>query len=155
MKNLFILLLITLFFSACTLKKVQKHHGVFFLVKKYEKLIVFKSNKNDILTLLGPPSTKSAFDNDLWIYIERTKSNTSLLKFNKEKISVNNVLLLEIDNMGMLKKKELLDINGMQDILFTKRVTGSQYKKNTFVYDFLSSMRQKINDPLGNRRKRK
>ena len=56
--------------------------------------------------------------------------------------------------MGILTKKELLDINNMQDITFTKQITSSDYKKNTFLYDFLSSMRQKINDPLGNRRKK-
>ena len=34
-----------------------------------------------------------------------------------------------------------------------KQTTENQYKKNTFVYDFLSSMRQKINDPLGKRKR--
>ena len=94
-----------LFVSACTLKKVEKHHGVHFLNKKQEKLTVNKSNKNDILQLLGSPSTKSTFDNDLWIYIERKTDNSSLLTFGNEKIIINNVLLLELDNKGMLKKK--------------------------------------------------
>ena len=155
MKNLFIFLLIALFFSACNLKKVVKHHGVHFLNKKQEKLIIHKSNKNDILSLLGPPSSKSTFDNDLWIYIERKIDHTSLRKFGEERIIVNNVLLLEIDKMGLLKTKEFMDQSKMQDLKFTERVTGSSYKKNTFIYDFLSSMRQKINDPLGKRKNRK
>ena len=155
MKNLFIFLLLKLFFSGCTLNKVKKHHGAFFLMKKYEKLEVFKSNKNDILKLLGPPSTKSTFSDDLWIYIERKQNPTSLINFSKEKIYVNNVLLLEINNMGMLIKKDILDINDMQKIAFSKEATGAEYKRNTFVYDFLSSMRQKINDPLGNRKRKR
>ena len=153
MKNLFIFTIIALFFSACTLKKVTKHHGVHFLDKKQKKLTINKSNKNDILALLGAPSTKSNFNNDLWIYIERKNNNSSLFKFGKEKIFVNNVLVLEINSMGLLEKKEFLDINSMQKIKFTEKTTDSQYKKNTFVYDFLSSMRQKINDPLGKRKK--
>ena len=153
MKNFFIFLIIALFFSACTLKKVTKHHGVHFLDKKQKKLTINKSNKNDILALLGAPSTKSNFNNDLWIYIERKNNNSSLFKFGKEKIFVNNVLVLEINSMGLLEKKEFLDINSMQKIKFTEKTTDSQYKKNTFVYDFLSSMRQKINDPLGKRKK--
>ena len=153
MKNIFLFLIVSLFFSACTLKKVEKHHGVHFLDKKQEKLTVNISNKNDILKLLGSPSSKSTFDNDLWIYIERKTDNSSLTKFGKEKIILNNVLLLEINNRGLLQKKEFLDINSMQNIKFTEQTTESKFKKNTFVYDFLSSMRQKINDPLGKRKK--
>jgi outer membrane protein assembly factor BamE (lipoprotein component of BamABCDE complex) len=152
MKNLFIFLLIALFFSACSLKKVTKHHGVHFLNKKQEKLTVNQSNKNDILKLLGSPSSKSTFDNDLWIYIERKTDHSSLIKFGKEKIFLNNVLILEINSMGILEKKEFLDLDDMKDIKFTEQTTENQYKKNSFLYDFLSSMRQKINDPLGKRK---
>ena len=154
MKNLFIFLLIALFFSACSLKKVTKHHGVHFLNKKQEKLTVNQSNKNDILKLLGSPSSKSTFDNDLWIYIERKTDNSSLLKFGKEKILLNNVLILEINSMGILEKKEFLDQDDMKNIKFTEQTTENQFKKNSFLYDFLSSMRQKINDPLGKRKKK-
>ena len=153
MKKLFIFFIISLFISACTLKKVQKHHGVHFLNKKQEKLTVNQSNKNDILELLGSPSTKSTFDNDLWIYIERKTDTAFLRKFGNEKIIVNNVLLLEINNMGLLAKKEFLDLTNMQELKFVEQTTENQYRKNTFVYDFLSSLRHKINDPLNKRRK--
>ena len=153
MRKFFIFFIISLFISACTLKKVEKHHGVHFLGKKQEKLTVNRSNKNDILKLLGSPSTKSTFDNDLWIYIERKTDNSSLAKFGSEKIIVNNVLLLEINSMGLLEKKEFLDLKNMQDLKFSELTTNNQYKKNTFLYDFLSSLRHKINDPLGKRRK--
>ena len=99
------------------------------------------------------PSTKSTFDNDLWIYIERKTDNSSIVRFGSEKIIVNNVLLLEINNMGLLEKKKLLDLTNMQDLKFTEKTTENQYRKNTFVYDFLSSVRQKINDPLGKRKR--
>jgi len=153
MRKLFIFFIISLFISACTLKKVERHHGVHFLDKKQEKLKVNQSNKNDIIKLLGSPSTKSTFDNDLWIYIERKTDNSSLAKFGSEKIIVNNVLLLEINNMGLLEKKEFLNLKNMQDLKFSELTTNNQYKKNTFLYDFLSSLRHKINDPLGKRRK--
>ena len=153
MRKLFIFIIISLFISACTLKKVEKHHGVHFLNKKHEKLTVNKSNKNDILQLLGSPSTKSTFDNDLWIYIERKTDNSSLKKFGSERIIVNNVLLLEINNVGLLEKKEFLDLTNMQELKFAEQITESQYRKKTFVYDFLSSLRHKMNDPLGQRKR--
>ena len=154
MKNLNIILIITLFFAACSLKKVEDFHGVRFLNKKQEKLIINKSNKNDIQLLLGAPSTKSTFDNNLWIYIERKTDNSSLIKFGKEKIIVNNVLILEINNKGLLKKKDFLDLKNMKEIKFSELETLSDYNKKTFLYDFLSSMRQKVSDPLGKRKKK-
>jgi outer membrane protein assembly factor BamE (lipoprotein component of BamABCDE complex) len=153
MKKLFIFFIISLFISACTLKKVENHHGVHFLKKKQEKLTINQSNKNDILKLLGSPSTKSSFDNALWIYIERKTDNSSLAKFGNERIVVNNVLLLEINSMGLLERKKFLDLSNMQELKFAEQTTENQYKKNTFIYDFLSSMRQKINDPLGKRKR--
>ena len=153
MKKLFTFILISLFFSACALKKVTRHHGVHFLDKKQEKLIINQTNKNDILVLLGSPSSKSTFDNDLWIYIERKTDNSSLTTFGADNIVINNVLLLEINSMGLLEKKEFLNINNMNNIKFSKETTKSDYQKKTFIFNFLASLRQKINDPLGKRKK--
>ena len=151
-----ILLLITfLLIVNCKLNKVVDNHGVHYLDKKQKSLTINKSNKNDIIVLLGPPSTKSKFDNDLWIYIERKKTRTTLLKLGKKKIFTNNVLLLEIDSKGLLAKKEFLDINDMKEVEFIDDVTDVSYSKKSFVYDFLSSMRQKVNDPLGVRAKKR
>ena len=83
------------------MNKVVDNHGVHFLDQKQQSLTVNKSNKNDIIVLLGPPSTKSKFDNDVWIYIERKKTRTTLFKLGQKKIYSNNVLLLEIDSKGI------------------------------------------------------
>tara|TARA_B100001123_G_C14950361_1_gene883424 strand:- start:95 stop:577 length:483 start_codon:yes stop_codon:yes gene_type:complete len=150
-----LLLLIFLLVVNCKLNKIVDSHGTHYLEKKEKKLTINLSNKNDIINLLGPPSTKSKFDNDLWIYIERKKTRSTLLKLGKKKIYVNNVLLLEIDNRGLLAKKEFFDIEDMNKIDFVKGETEITYSKRSFVYDFLSSMRQKVNDPLGVRAKKR
>ena len=143
-----ILLLILIFILSCTTNKVVKHHGVHFLDKKQKKLEINTSNKNDIIKLLGEPSTKSSFDNDVWIYIERKISTGSIFKLGKEKLITNNVLVLEIDDLGLLANVKFYDKNTMNDIEFISTSTDSAYKKRSFVYDFLSSMRQKINEPM-------
>ena len=152
MKKIF-LILPFIFILNCTFNKVVKHHGVQFLDKKHDKLIINKTNKNDIVNLLGKPSTKSSFDNDVWIYIERKTSTGSIYKLGKKKLLVNNVLVLEIDQMGMLSSKKFYDKESMNDIEIAVSSTDPVYGKRSFVYDFLSSMRQKINDPLGKRAK--
>ena len=105
------------------------------------------------MEVLGPPSSQSTFDNDLWIFIEREITHEKIIKLGKEKLLTNNVLILEIDNLGMLVKKEFYNINDMNELTLSKMKTESKYTKKSFVYDFLSSMRQKINDPLGKRKK--
>ena len=123
------------------------------LEEKQAKLIIQKSNKNDIQQILGPPSTKSTFDNDMWIYIEREITNERLIKLGKEKLLTNNVLILEISTQGQLMNKQFYDMNDMNEIKLSLLKTENKYGKKSFVYDFLSSMRQKINDPLGKRKK--
>jgi outer membrane protein assembly factor BamE (lipoprotein component of BamABCDE complex) len=152
MNNLFIIFLF-LFISNCSFNKVINHHGVHFLDKKEKNLELSKTNKNDILKILGPPSTQSTFDNDVWIYIERKTTKSSLIKLGKKKTIVNNVLILEIGNNGLLVKKDFLDMKDMKKLKFSDKTTEITYSKNSFVYDFLSSMRQKMNDPLGKRKK--
>ena len=132
-----------------------KHHGVPFLEKKQEQLLINKSNKNDIIDLLGNPSTKSQFDNDVWIYIERKQTQSKIKNLGKMRIFKNDVLVLEIDNYGVLKNKQFFNKEDMENIKIAESTTKAGFKRNSFIYDFMSSMRQKINDPLGQRAKKR
>ena len=152
MKKIFNLIVLFLFISSCTLNKVIKHHGVHFLEKKSEKLVIGKTNKNDIFELLGPPSTKGSFDEELWIYMEIQTSSSKLSKLGKKKLLKNNILLLDIDNKGILTKSIFFDKEKMNEIKFSEDTTQMSYSKNSFIYEFLYSVRQKINDPLGKRK---
>ena len=136
------------------MNKVVKHHGVPSLEIKQNNLLINKTNKNDIIKILGSPSTRSKFDNDVWIYIERKQTQSKLKNLGKMKIDKNNVLILEINEYGILKKKDFLNKDSMKNIKFSDNETGNKFKKNTFIYDFISSLRQKINDPLGKRAKK-
>ena len=141
--------------SNCSFKPVVKHHGVPSLEKKGENIYENITNKNEILSILGPPSTTSKFDNDVWIYIERKQTQSKLSKLGKLMIAKNDILILEIDNYGLLKKKTFYKKENMNDIKILTATTESGFRKNSFIYDFLSSMRQKMDDPLGQRAKRR
>jgi len=134
------------------LNKVVQHHGVHNLENKQAKLKINSTNKNDIIKLIGPPSTKSTFDNDVYIYIERKTSSSKLSKLGKKKLLTNNVLVLEIGNTGVLLSKKFYNKDDMKNINFDEDQTGLNYSKKSFVYNFLSSLRQKIDDPLGKKR---
>ena len=150
MKKILILSIILL--ASCTINKVVQHHGVHNLEKKQAKLKVNETNKNDIIRLIGPPSTKSTFDNDIFIYIERKTSNSKLSKLGKKKLIKNDVLVLEIDNKGTLLTKKFYNKEDMNNINFDENITGMNYTKKSFIYNFLSSVRQKIDHPLGKKR---
>ena len=145
-KILFIIILIVL--SNCNLNKVNKTHGSLNLEKKQSKLQINISNKNDIIELLGPPSTKSQFDNNKWYYIERKVTNTSITTLGREKLIKNNILVLEISESGLLAKKEFLNMDKMEELQFSENMTEVDYKNKNFLYNFFNSIRQKINEPV-------
>ena len=151
MKIRSIILLILLLNLNCSLDNVVKHHGVHFLDKKQKELKITETNINDVRKILGPPSTKSSFDNDLWVYIERKTTVSNIKSLGKKKLLVNNVLLLEFDQKGLLLKKEFYNKDQMNNIKIAKDETKVLDKKNSFIRSVLVSLRQKINDPLGQR----
>ena len=94
--NFIILLLIT---TSCTLNKVVKKHGVRNLEKKQSELTINQSNTNDIRSILGPPSTKSKFDNDVWIYIERKQTQSKL-----KNLFLVIIFFVLVNNCGFKKR---------------------------------------------------
>ena len=137
------------------MKQVVKHHGVPNLEKKQKMLLVNSSNKNDIIKILGQPSSKSKFDNDTWIYIERKQTQSKIKNLGRMKIYKNDVLVLDIDKFGLLKNKEFYNLQDMNNLNIVKSKTEAAYNRSSFIYKFMSSMRQKINDPLGQRAKKR
>ena len=155
MIKLLYIFFLALVVTNCSFKKVVKHHGVPFLEKKQKELIINKTTSNDVRKILGNPSTRSKFDNDVWIYIERKQTQSRLRNLGQMKIFKNNVLVLEIDNYGILKKKEIYNMDDMKKIKIAEETTEANFSRNSFIYEFMSSMRQKINDPLGVRAKKR
>ena len=151
MPKILYIIFIVLAVTNCSFKKVVKHHGVPFLEKKQKQLIINQSTTNDVRKILGTPSTRSKFDNDVWIYIERKQTQSRLRNLGRMKIFKNDILVIEIDNYGILKKKTFYNMEDMKKIKIVENTTEATFARNSFIYDFMSSMRQKINDPLGKR----
>ena len=140
--------LIFLFFFTlnCSINKVSNTHGFRFLEKKYDEILLNKTNKNDIRNSIGPPSSISKFGN-IWFYIERRKTNQSLFKLGKKKITSNNIIILEFNNMGMVSKKKLLDLSNMNDLKIAEKMTEKKFSQDNMIYNLLTTLREKINAP--------
>ena len=145
MKYIFLSLLF-LFILNCSLNKVSNSHGSRFIDKKYDQILLNKSNKNDLKKLIGPPSSISKFTGN-WFYIERKKTNQSIFKLGQKKILQNNIIIIEFNKMGIVSKKDLLNINDMNDIKISKEITTKKYGQDNALYDIFSSLRDKINAP--------
>ena len=142
-----IIIVILLLLSNCQRNPIIDTHGVAFLDKKQKQLIIDQTNKNDVKKALGHPSTIATFDNSIWIYIERTRTRGKLLKFGQNITNKNNVLALEFNEYGILTKKDFYNINQINKINFIQDTTETITREKKFVYSFLSSLRQKINQP--------
>lgn len=150
-----LILFIFLFTLNCSTNKVSKNHGFKSLETKFEKIVINQTNKNDIIDLIGPPSTKSDFNKNKWFYIERRKTNQSLFKLGQKKIEKNNILMVEFNNRGILTNKKIFDMDDMNEIKYVKSLTHKEFKQNNFLYNILTSVREKINAPARNRSKNK
>ena len=137
----------------CSGNKVSNYHGVKKLETKYQKLQVNVTNKNDLINIIGPPSSISDFNKNKWFYIERLKSNQSLIKLGTQKIKKNNILVVELNNYGILVDKKLLNMEDMNDVKYLESLTEKDFQKNNFMFTLLTSLREKINAPTKSRGK--
>ena len=145
-------LLLFIIIVNCSGKKVSNYHGIKSLDAKYDQLKINITNKNDIVNIIGPPSIKSEFNENIWFYIERLKTNRSLFKLGSQKIKKNNVLIVELNNAGLLRSKKLLNISDMNDIKYLEKETKKEFLNKNIIYDVFSSLREKINAPIRNKK---
>ena len=143
-KNIYLLGLILFVIIGWQRNEVIKTHGISYLDKREKLIIVNKTNKNDAIAILGQPATKGMVDDNLWIYIERTRTRGKLFKLGRNYLKKNNVLVLDFDKYGILKKKEFYNKEKMNKINFAKKVTENKVRRENFIYSFLSSVRQKM-----------
>ena len=143
-KKIYLFCFILTLVIGCSQNEVIKTHGVAYLEKREKLIIVNESNKNDTIAIFGQPSTKGMVDDNLWIYIERTRTRGKLLKLGRNYLMKNNVLVLDFDKYGILQRKEFYDKKQMNEIKFAKNKTVNELRKENFIYSFLSSVRQKM-----------
>jgi len=143
-KYIFLLTIILFFIPGCQQNEVINTHGVAYLNKREKLIIVNQSNKNDTIKILGQPSTKGLADDNLWIYIERTRTRGKLLKLGRNYLVKNNVLILDFNKYGVLQRKEFYNKEKMNNITFTKDITENELRRENFIVGFLSSVRQKM-----------
>ena len=143
-KNIYFLFIIFFFIIGCQRQEVIKTHGISYLENREKLIFINKSNKNDVINVFGQPATKGMTNNNVWIYIERTKTRGKLLKLGKNYLKKNNVLVLEFNKYGILEKKEFYDKEKMKRLKFAKNITENEIKKENFIQGFLSSVRTKM-----------
>ena len=148
-----IYLIILLFLANCSINKVSDNHGVKLSENKLNRILLQDTNQNDALEILGPPSTVSEFDQNTWIYINRTKTTKNILSLGDRKIIKNDILVLKFNNRGVLEEKEFFSLDDMNNIKFDKQTTDKDFGNTSFMYSVLSSLREKINAPTKRRKK--
>tara|TARA_A100001011_G_scaffold385606_1_gene459905 strand:- start:96 stop:572 length:477 start_codon:yes stop_codon:yes gene_type:complete len=142
--NSLIYLSLIFILSNCQLKEPIKGHGINFLENRSKNITLNKSNKNDVITVLGNPHTTSIDDDNLWFYFDRKISSGSIMKFGDRDLLENNVLVLNFDKYGILTQKEFYSKEDMKKIKYSEMKTENPVTQKSFVSSFLQSVRQKM-----------
>ena len=142
---------IILFFiitSACQLQEPNKNHGILFLKNRSDKIKINYTNKNDVISIIGQPHSKSISDENEWYYIERSLTKGEFHKIGRNLLKTNNILVLNFDKYGVVKNKKFYDKDDKNLLKFSKKNTENNLSRKSFVERFLSSVRAKM---YGNR----
>ena len=142
--HLKIITFLIIILSSCKLQEPIKTHGIIYLENRANKLIVNKSNKNDVISIFGQPQIKDEDDKNTWIYLERILSKGKYHKLGKHVLKQNNILILDFNKYGILKNKKILNKNDINQIKFSNRSTDNELSQKSFVRSFLESIRQKM-----------
>ena len=113
--------------------------------------MIGKTNKNDIIKLIGHPHTVSIKEENTWIYFERTITRGKLTKLGQNILKENNVLKLKFNKYGVLSDKKILNKENMTNVKYSKKETINKVNQSSFVGKFLSSVKQKM---YGSRKKK-
>ena len=142
--KVFYIIVFSFFLNNCQLKEPNKSHGINFLENREKVLVVGKTNKNDVIKIIGTPHTKSINEDDTWIYFERTIKRGKLVKLGQNVLKANNILELKFDKYGVLTSKKKYNKENMQKVKYSKKVTNNNISQKSFVGKFLSSVKQKM-----------
>jgi len=129
---------------ACQFQEPLKTHGIIYLENRSQKVIVNKSNKNDIIRIFGQPQATSQNEEDTWIYFERILTKGKYHKLGRHVVKENNVLVLEFNKFGIIKNKRLYTKEDINKIAFLEKKTENKLSQKSFVESFLQSIRQKM-----------
>ena len=143
-KNHIFLFIIFIILNGCQLQDPNKNHGILFLENRADKLVLKKTNKNDVIKILGNPHSKSIDNNDRWLYLERVLTKGEFHKLGQNILLDNNVLVLDFDKFGILSNKKLLTKEDKEDIKFSELKTENRLTEKSFVESFLSSIKSKM-----------
>ena len=129
---------------ACQFQEPLKTHGIIYLENRSQKVIINKSNKNDIIRIFGQPQATSQNEEDTWIYFERILTKGKYHKLGRHVVKENNVLVLEFNKFGIIKNKKLYTKEDINKIAFLEKKTENKLSQKSFVESFLQSVRQKM-----------
>ena len=137
-------MLVFIILISCKLQEPLKTHGIVFLENRSQKLVLNRSNKNDVIRIMGRPHIKEDEINQSWIYLERILSKGKYHKLGRHILKENNVLVLNFDKYGVLKNKQFLKKEDLKKLEFSQKITENELTQKSFVQKFLQSIKQKM-----------
>ena len=141
-----IIFFLSLFLGSCN-KRISNHGTV---LSKQEITMIqnTKLNKSEIIEILGQPSIKSTFSNNVWYYISHMQQERAY--FEVKTIS-NNILKITFNEEQLVSNYQFFSKGRILDIEINQNKTEKDVDKDEgILLDFLSSFKRRLKDPVGN-----
>lgn len=113
-------LAVVLYLGGCTPNLVQ--HGNLVTQEKQDQLQPGTTTQEEVITLMGPPSSRGLFDPSTWYYVGMAGEQ---LAFFKPEIEQETILRLTFDKQGILQKIKNFKPEDKEEVEPCPRVTPS------------------------------
>ena len=110
--------------ASCAPKVDEEGHIA--ITRSAEQLKAGASYKQDVVKLLGTPSTKSAFGDETWYYVSAHKESYAFLK---PETKEQHVLRVAFDKNDMVTDVKEYSLKDSQDVTIAKRITPTEGQK--------------------------
>ncbi|MEI6556767.1 MAG: outer membrane protein assembly factor BamE [Rhodospirillaceae bacterium] len=112
-------------------------HGNFIEPERLQQIHEGISRKADIADVLGTPTATGTFDPNTWYYIGQ---RTEKVAFYPPEVVDRQVLVLQFDQTGVVRKVEKLDASAGQDVSLVERTTPTAGKDLSFLEQMMGNV---------------
>ena len=103
----------------------------------YNRLIPGKSTRNDVLSLIGSPTTHATFDDNTWIYIGE---RTAPVPTSVPTVQRQQVVVLTFDANGVLRDRRVLDKADSYNVAMAPGSTPSPGSETSFLQQLIGNV---------------
>lgn len=133
--------------AICACTTIEEQHGVAIKPKEVAALTL-DSSKSDVVSVLGSPSTKSIYGDEVWYYLSNRKERNI---FAADELAEQEVLAISFDVNAHISNVETYSLSDSRKFAVNQRITETSGNDVSFMEQILGNVGRFSPDAVGGR----